>query len=311
MAKRAAERIANLVFALLTTIRYLSRTEIRNTVVGYGDMTEYAFNKAFERDRDAIANLGIVISEGLLADFDEKGYRIERSSFELPQLDLAPDELTVLAAASQVWRDDEVAQDATAALAKLRAADPALEPPAELSWAPTLDLDSSAFVVLRDAVNAQQAVKVDSHGSPRTVQPWELVYRRGVSYLLGFEPTSGIPKLYRLNRMSSTPATTGKPGAYEIPDEEVRGQAMVGLEPPAPDQEAIIAIRDDRAPWLNRTLPVHSKWNLPEGFTAWLVSYTTQRDFGAELASYGPDVIVLDPPELVTAVRSQLQAVAG
>ena len=83
-----------------------------------------AFEKMFERDKDELRSLGIPIEVGYLdrAFEDEPGYRIERSAFELPQIDLEPDEAAVVGLAARVWQHAGLAATTTQALVKLKAA---------------------------------------------------------------------------------------------------------------------------------------------------------------------------------------------
>jgi proteasome accessory factor B len=172
-------------------------------------------------------------------------------------------------------------------------------------------LDSPDFAVLRDAVSTRTRVRFEYRGTTRLVEPWELIYRHGVSYLLAFEPVSEKAKLFRLGRMASRVEPVGKPDAFQIPAETQRQESLRGLEPPEPDREAVIAIRENRAPWLPRTVRLRGTRKLPDGFSAWLVPYNAGGDIVSDLAGYGPDVIVLEPPELAEAVRTQLRFVAS
>jgi predicted DNA-binding transcriptional regulator YafY len=84
----------NLVICLLVSRGYVGKSRIRKVVEGYREQTEDAFEKMFERDKEELREIGIPIELGhndRLFD-DEPGYRIRRDAFELPPIDLAPDE---------------------------------------------------------------------------------------------------------------------------------------------------------------------------------------------------------------------------
>jgi hypothetical protein len=78
----------------------------------------------FERDKDELRSLGIPIEVGHLDAFfeDEVGYRIKRDAFELPQVELEPDEAAVVGLAARVWQHAGLADATSQALLKLKAA---------------------------------------------------------------------------------------------------------------------------------------------------------------------------------------------
>jgi proteasome accessory factor B len=56
---RVIERILNLLAFLLTVGRPVTAEEIRNTVNGYGQPSDEAFRRTFERDKDLLRQLGV------------------------------------------------------------------------------------------------------------------------------------------------------------------------------------------------------------------------------------------------------------
>ena len=60
MSDQKTERLINLTLALLASKRYLSKSEIFNTVAGYSGSSE-SMERMFERDKDELRNLGIQI----------------------------------------------------------------------------------------------------------------------------------------------------------------------------------------------------------------------------------------------------------
>jgi len=80
------------------------------------------------------------------------------------------------------------------------------------------------------------------------------------------------------------------------------------LRPGRPEQQALIAVRADRAPWVRRqgTPAGASELPVPDGFEAYTVRFSAADTFAVELAGSGSDVIVLDPPDLRALVREHL-----
>jgi proteasome accessory factor B len=60
VSDQKTERLINLTLALLASKRYLSKSEIFNTVAGYSGSAE-SMERMFERDKDELRNLGIQI----------------------------------------------------------------------------------------------------------------------------------------------------------------------------------------------------------------------------------------------------------
>ena len=113
----------NLTFCLLMARRFVEREQIRELVEGYHGLSDQAFERTFERDKDDLRAMGVPVETGPNSPLfpDEVGYRIRRRDFELPEIDFTPAELAALGVASTVWDDARLGGQATAALAKLRA----------------------------------------------------------------------------------------------------------------------------------------------------------------------------------------------
>ena len=118
-----AERLLNLVIALVNTAGRMTKEQVRTSVAGYQEApSDDAFERMFERDKDTLRDLGIPILTVTDAGHgDDIGYRVDLDAYALPPLDLTAAELGVLAMAAQVWQDQAVRADTTRALTKLRA----------------------------------------------------------------------------------------------------------------------------------------------------------------------------------------------
>lgn len=147
MAARKSERLLNLLITLLVSRSYVTKERIRSVVEQYRDAGDEAFEKMFERDKDELRSLGVPIEVGYLdrAFEDEPGYRIERSAFELPEIDLEPDEAAVIGLAARVWQHAGLASATTDALVKLRAAGVTVDRAALSSVAPQLTVTEPTF----------------------------------------------------------------------------------------------------------------------------------------------------------------------
>ena len=84
MSAQKTERLINLTLALLATKKYLTKSEIFNTVAGYTGSPE-TMERMFERDKDELRELGIEIEIGGLDPLfeDDQGYLIRSETFQL------------------------------------------------------------------------------------------------------------------------------------------------------------------------------------------------------------------------------------
>src|SRR6201989_1524982 len=124
MTARKSERLLNLLITLLVSRTYVTKDKLRNVVEAYSEAGDDAFEKMFERDKDDLRALGVPIEVGGFDPMfeDEKGYRIPRGAFELPDIDLEPQEAAVIGLAARVWQHAGLASATSDALVKLKAA---------------------------------------------------------------------------------------------------------------------------------------------------------------------------------------------
>ena len=204
------ERLLNLVAALLDAQRPLSRHELTVLVPGYDD-NEQAARRAFERDKEALRAMGIPIAVEPL-DPDEptsgEGYRIPREQYELPDPDLAPDELAALHLAASTVRLE--GSEGQAAIWKLGGS-------ADVAAVTAAALEGNEHLpVLFGAVSERRTVRFSYRGTERAVDPYRLAYRNGFWYLAGFDRDKGSERSFRLDRFESAPVA-GEPKAFERP----------------------------------------------------------------------------------------------
>jgi len=122
MAIAKAERLMNLALCLLGTRRPLSKRELRGSIEAYLEAgSDDSFNRMFERDKDDLRELGLVIETVENLD-GETGYVARRDSNRLPAITLDAEEAAALGLAAKVWQQARLAGAASGALQKLRAA---------------------------------------------------------------------------------------------------------------------------------------------------------------------------------------------
>jgi proteasome accessory factor B len=315
MTTRKTERILNLTICLLVSDRYVPKSRIREAVEGYHDLSDAAFERTFERDKDELRSLGVPIEVGSFDPFfdDEPGYRIRPSEFQLPAIDLDAEEASVVGVAARVWQHAGMAESTRSALAKLRAA--GIEPDtAQLSaLEPSVQASEPAFEPLWNAVLDRTRVTFTYRDSERrTLEPWGLTAYKGRWYVIGWDTDRAATRMFKLSRMADLPRRVSRPGAYAVPAElDLRALART-LAPRDPTETALLAIRTGRAPALaRRGEPATSNAPRPAGFDVYAVPYGELWSIAAEISQYAADVVVLAPVELRDMVVRGLSAVAG
>ena len=190
MAPRKTERIMNLTICLLLARRFVDKAYIRQVIEGYHDLSDAAFERTFERDKDELRRLGVPVETGSNDPLfpDEVGYRIRRADFELPPIDFTPAEAAVLGLASRVWESATAAEPAVSAMAKLRAAGVDPDPGRVAGLTAVIGGREPAFDALWQATNDRTPVAFDYRGETRQLEPWTMTYRRGARELVGCEP---------------------------------------------------------------------------------------------------------------------------
>ncbi len=304
----------NLIFTLLVTRQYLSKEQIRQAIADYRESSQVAFERKFERDKEELRELGIAVETGSNEKYfdDEPGYRIRRDTAELPDLDLTREEAAVLGLAAQVWEHAGLASSSTSALVKLKAAGVDVDTDVLRMAEPKLSAHEPAFETALDAATRRIPVRFayrrpGGETAERRVQPWRVLSWRGRWYLVGHDVDRDAPRMFRLSRVDGDLVLDGEPGTFERPEEDVVSAAATALFPRPSDRSARLSVAAGRANALRRTATeVHPG---DDGRDVLVVPFSTGWDLAAEVASYGPDVVVLDPPDLRDQVVARLRAV--
>ena len=310
MTARKSERLLNLLIALLSTRRYLTKHELREMIEGYRGGSVGGFERQFERDKEELRALGVPIETGSNSpDSDEEsGYRIIRSEFELPPLEFTPGELAALGVAGQVWQDSVAAEHTAQAFEALHAGGAAPDPALLPAVTPRVAVHDPNFDVVYEAVLTRTELAFGYRGEQRRLQPWRLLQRRGQWYAFGLDPGRGADRFFKLSRFTARAEKVGRAGAFVVPEDADERAAR--LEP-ALDTAAVVALRDGVAHAWQSPEPAAWEGPLPEGFTAYVVRLGSEAAIVDEVAAAGPDALLVDPPGLRARVIERLREVAG
>lgn len=318
MATAKAERLLNLVIALVNSPRFRTAQWIREKVAGYADApTEEAFFRTFERDKQELRELGIPLQT---PPDGADGYRIPAVDFALPALSFTPAEAAALALAGRLWETTALATAGSGALRKLRDAVPGggpaggPEPGREIQEAaaatllqPRVRTSDPAFAPLYAAVRARRAVTFgyrknpSERVAPRRVQPWGLVSFRGRWYVVGHDEERGERRTFRLSRIAGPVKAVGRSGAVSPPPGiDLLAEVAATVERPA-DRTATVLLRPGRAAGLRRTATTaHESADVP-GWDRVTIPLGHLWDTARRIAAHGPDVVVEEPADLLDA----------
>ncbi|MEX1165009.1 MAG: WYL domain-containing protein [Nitriliruptor sp.] len=304
------ERLVNLTVALLETRRPLTYRELRTRTREYQQSNPESARRQFEHDKDDLRALGVPVETVDVAFEEEPGYRIDRTRYELPDVQLEADEVAALALAVKLSGE----HGSRLALAKLaaRAPDPT-----------TLDATGAPEVeVAVDPIGDRLADALVSHvplrfeyrtaagaSASRTVDPYAVVRRRGAWYLVARDHDRDAQRAFRLDRVEGELEVAGEPDAFTPPASLDLAAAVAGPESERLEVEVAVA---PTARWA-----VESRGGVPTGETTsdgWSVLQVPGVDRIRDrswLLGLGDEVEVLAPAELRAEVADTLRAVAG
>lgn len=237
------ERLLNLVFAMMSTHRAVSRSDIRDNVAGYEDAnSDEAFERMFERDKDELRSMGLPI-ETVSDNMGEiLGYRILPSAYEFVDLELTSEDLIVLGVAAQVWDQAVLSAPAQTALRKIEAkyGKSVVAPPAELSGLVRLQAHDVSLPILLRAAREKRVVKFnyqnrDGIQSARNIEPWAVICREGHWYCIGFDLNRNEQRTFKLPRIQGSVKLTAESHTAPRPENP-------SMEIPEPDDQVTAKI---------------------------------------------------------------------
>jgi proteasome accessory factor B len=320
VAAKRAERLVNLVIALLGTRQYVSAAKIRATVPGYepddgSERADEAFKRMFERDKAELREIGVPLETGRTSVFDtEDGYRIARVDYELPEITLTGEEAAAVGLALRLWQSAQLAGAAQSALMKLRAAGVDVDQSRGIPIQPRLDAGEPAFEHCYAAARDRRVLSFDyrrpdaEKPSRRRVQPWGVVAWHGRWYLVGHDLERAAPRVFRLSRVTGTPKAGGPAGAFEPPAGLDLAAIVAGQEA---REEHLVVVRARPGTAIGLRRHADPLGAAEDGDDRLQIRTTEPWSLADEIASYGPDVLVEAPQRIRDAVVERLTRLAA
>jgi proteasome accessory factor B len=300
------ERLTNLLALLLDTPEPLTLDRITHELAGQYPEDLSARRTAFERDKALLRAEGVPIDVVPQAD-GGSAYRVDRSRYELPNLELTEEErraLQLAAAAVHVG-----AASTEEALWKLGAegVDGGAGPIATIT---SLELLPELF----DAIAARSTVTFGYRGEERTVDPWGLAASEGWWYLIGRDHARDARRTFRVDRIDGA-VRRGADGAFSAP---AGFEASQGLPEDAKQwgegeaQVAHVLVAPLRAAAVLRELGESAALRREDdGSVVVAVAVRNREAFRSWVLAMLEHAEVLHPPDLRDDVVSWLEAVVA
>ena len=305
---RKSERLVNLTIALLATKRYLTKSEIFNSVDGYEGTAETK-ERMFERDKDDLRSLGIDIEVGSFDPLfnDEAGYKIKQEKYQFELGDISSTEVALLSLAAEAWQEASFGDVAQRALLKLRSIG---IPSDELSIPATvqkLNDGGQDLSLITQAIAQSQRLAFDYLDSNlsvkmRRVVPIALSTRNGFWYLSGVDQEIQEIRTFRVDRINGPIAASAGPKDFQTPTGFDSSKAP--SESPT-NSFALIDVRVGKAPSL-RALAISTQslgeWDQVK------IPILNLDSLCSLVLWHGPDAFVQEPAELRELVIDHLEA---
>jgi proteasome accessory factor B len=296
------ERVINLLIYLLESSEPVTADDVRQTVHGYGDQTDEAFHRMFERDKDVLRRLGVPLEMQALDVWEvDFGYVVDPKKYAIADPGLTEEETVALSVAARMVRLGG-GYPGIEGLLKLGGAERAggLEPLGA-------DLGAEADVLgdIFLAVTERREIEFTYHDSKRRLQPYGMAHRRGHWYLVG--GTAKGERIYRIDRLDHLEVGEDsdrftRPKGFDV-------KSIMNNHPweGGGDETVTAKVHFDEsvAWWAGRTLGVE----VERGSDLEVDVPLSNRDaFVGWVLSFGSSAEVLEPDDVRTEIRSRVEA---
>ncbi|HET7414260.1 MAG TPA: WYL domain-containing protein [Arthrobacter sp.] len=319
MSALRTERLLNLIIALLDTRLGRTKDFLRRNIPQYKDLpNQEAFERTFERDKADLRDLGIPITAtaGDAAFEDDKAntvYRIAKEAYRLPPVRFTTEEAAVLSLASRLWQQASLGSAAARAVRKLQARGVVPETDSIIGIEPRIRTAEPAFDEVFKAVALHRTIEFTylaaSTGQQqrRTVQPWGIGEKYGHWYLVGRDLDRDAERTFRLSRMIS--AVEVREETFERPKQFDVQEALAQLDTLTVEETAVLLVKPSAAHSLRLRAETTTAADAGGRWDEIRFRYSDTEIMADDVASYGPLVQVMEPPQLREAVVRRLTGV--
>jgi predicted DNA-binding transcriptional regulator YafY len=300
--QNVVERVINLLIYLLDSPNPVTADQVRQTVAGYGEQSDEAFHRMFERDKDLLKRMGVPLELKATDKWEiDFGYTVDPDKYAIPDPRLTEQERVALSVAARMVRLGG-ANAGLAGLLKLGGVEvgAGIEP-----LAADLGAEASLLGDLYLAVSERRRLEFDYGGSKRLLDPYGIAHKRGHWYLIG--QTVDGERVYRVDRIAGL-GVGKEAGAFVRPKRFQVKQAMsthpweAGTDETV---EATVKFDPDVAWWAARHLGVEGS---SDGPLEVQLQVANRDAFIGWVLGFGPDAEVLGPAELRQQVLARIEA---
>lgn len=287
----------------------MSKQEIFETVRGYRE--DYlnkgatdALNKKFDRDKDELKSMGIPLITSETENPADAVYSISESDYEA--LTFTPAEVSLLTAASAVWRESAHSNDAREAKMRLLAAD-VDDDPQLVAYAPRIDTRDVAYPVIADALTSGSDLSFpylkpgQVKPEMRRVSPLAMAIYDGRWHLLAFDHDRDAERTFLLRRIVGKVVKTGP--ATVSPDLRAGTEFARHLTNLWASLTATIRVQ----PRTKAAVALGNRSGTTIADDIYTVHFLDEAVFADELCEYGAEAIVIEPQSLRDAVIERLE----
>jgi len=302
VSDQKTERLINLTLALLSSKRYLTKSEIFKVVAGYSGSPE-TMERMFERDKDDLRNLGIRIEvRGLDPLFeDDQGYLIDSDTHQISPDNFSKEDILLLTMAANLWHGSALQQDSKAALLKIQSLDGLVATNTVTSPVVEDNEDSKKLLLIFDAVERAISLEFEYKGTIRRVKPYGIYTRRGFWYLAAQEKE--VVKSFKVVRIGQQIKAISKAHGF-VKSPEFKLSTFIGDMNAPSTSKAEIRIRK------NQALALRKRYEVIEVDAEWdkvFIDYNFEEDLIESLLWYGSNLVVISPKtirdQIITRVK--------
>ncbi|MEJ1155408.1 WYL domain-containing protein [Microbacterium marmarense] len=303
----------------MATEQGLTKDTILTSVAGYRELrdagsSKAALEKSFERDKLNLRQLGVPIETlGESSDPDDlrsARYRIAIGEYSLPDdIEFTPAEVALLNLAGGVWGEGSMTDAARSGLRKIRALGIEVDEPI-IGFSPRISIREPSFVPLERAIDLCKAVTFaylkpgERAARTRRLQPLALVEYEARWHVYGIDLDAKAERTFLLSRVVGDVAITRQSFGRELRD-GAGERAIAGLEAVAARNSALLEVNPGTEAALRLARRAIHPQPLEQGIR---VPFVDIHIFADEIASYGPEVRVVEPAELREQVIQRLVA---
>ena len=307
-----AERLINLTMALLATPRYLTKSEIFETVQGYSDDGGNAdsMSRKFERDKEDLREMGIEIEVGSIDPLfdDEQGYRIQRSTYEISFNDLSREEYSLISVAISMWRNEFFSEQGQAGLRKIQSLGLDFVEPLMPHNLFVDEVPHESFITLWSAIQQKQTIEFfykSTSERARKVAPYTLTLWHNFWYLTGLDLEIDQIRTFKVLRIEGEVTVSLKVNSFEVPVGFRAKDHLVFQDEHEPISVNFLIARNQAL-----SLRTTSKVKVAEGdWDAAEKEYSDVEGALQDLLHYGPAVKITGPVELTSLLLQRLNSI--